>query len=154
MAQTPEQRAYSARWYAKNRERMAELARVRREQGGEAFLARQRAYAAKHKHGQWIAEDWAAMWEVQDGRCYLCGDDLASGKVHIDHDHQCCPAGRSCRDCRRGLACGQCNQAIGLTGDDPGKLRRIAGNLEAAQQAARARAGVRSYQPELITTGS
>jgi len=41
--------------------------------------------------------------ELQDGRSRLC----------IDHDHSCCPQGKSCERCRRDLLCGKCNLMIG-----------------------------------------
>ncbi len=80
-------------------------------------------------------EDWAAMWDAQQGACYLCGEEMVAGKAVIDHDHSHCPPEQSCRTCRRGLACSNCNSAIGLAGDDPDQLRQMAGALEAAQLA-------------------
>lgn len=80
-------------------------------------------------------QDWMAVWEKQGGCCYLCGDDMLPDRAHIDHDHSCCPKGKSCRFCRRGLTCSRCNQLIGLADDDPDRLRRIAGNLETALKA-------------------
>ena len=57
--------------------------------------------------------------------CYLCGDPLPAGKdTHIDHDHACCPAGKSCPFCRRGLACSRCNRIIGAVDDNPGLRNR------------------------------
>jgi len=87
----------------------------------------------RSRHGL-TPEAWAAMWSAQDNCCYLCGGELGVGKsVHIDHDHRCCPQGRSCQFCRRGLACNNCNVAIALVGDDPARLRRMADALERAQ---------------------
>jgi Recombination endonuclease VII len=86
---------------------------------------------AKHKLR---LADYDALWESQGGKCYLCGDDLVRGrKTHIDHDHSCCPRNKSCALCRRGLSCDLCNWIIGYAGDDPGRLRMLADNLEAAQ---------------------
>lgn len=84
------------------------------------------------RHGM-SPDGWAVLWDAQDGRCYLCGAVLVDGKVHVDHDHSCCPRNRSCRICRRGLACDCCNSAIGMAGDDPARLRRMADALETAQ---------------------
>lgn len=85
-------------------------------------------------------EDLAAMVAAQQRECYLCGAKLGGGKsVHIDHDHSCCPQGKSCSLCRRGVACQQCNVAIGLAGDDPARLRRMADALESAKTSAAAR---------------
>lgn len=145
----------------RNREKVREYNRAYREQNGDVLRARRRAawaadpekyraHGRRAKHGPWIDEDRAAMWEEQGGRCYLCGDPLVEGKEHVDHDHRCCPDDRSCRACRRGLACGHCNVAVGMAGDDPARLRRIADNLEAAQRAAEQRMRT-SRQPELLT---
>jgi Recombination endonuclease VII len=93
------------------------------------------AASARGMHGPWIEEDKAAMWASQDGQCYLCGEPMIPGKEDVDHDHACCPKGKSCRICRRGLAHHRCNVVIGWAQDDPARLRRIAASLEAAQQA-------------------
>lgn len=86
-------------------------------------------------------EDLAALIAAQQGACYLCGAELGDGGkgVHVDHDHSCCPQGKSCSLCRRGVACQGCNMSIGLAGDDPARLRRMADALEAAKVAAAAR---------------
>ena len=60
-------------------------------------------------------------------------------KVATDHDHSCCPAHKSCQVCRRGLACLFCNSLIAFAFDDPARLRRIAGSLEAAKAAVQER---------------
>ena len=88
-----------------------------------------------YKHGCDWDELMADLWHKQDGKCYLCGDPLdreAFRGINLDHDHSCCPLGRSCETCRRGLACPHCNKLIGHAQDDPDRLRRIANSLEAA----------------------
>lgn len=110
----------------------------------ERINAQNRAYQAARRqelraaqqyraHG-WQPQDWAAQWAAQDGRCYLCGEPLDLAKTVVEHDHRCCGPDRSCRWCRRGLACHPCNLLIGLAGDDPARLRRIAANLAKAQK--------------------
>ena len=84
------------------------------------------------------------MLDAQDGRCYLCGDELAYDQAVIDHDHTCCTPTRtrktaSCAWCRRGLACDLCNTIIGMAGDDPERLIRIARSLAAVLPAVRVR---------------
>lgn len=71
-------------------------------------------------------------------------------KVHVDHDHTCCPQGKSCRYCRRGLACHPCNLLIGFARDDPQRLRRIARNLEAALAATQHRMAGKAEQVVLL----
>lgn len=119
------------RHYAANREREQEKARRREAENRENTPD----YTRIKRHRGLQPEDLGRMFEMQQGRCYLCGDLLPAErrKWHIDHDHRCCPQpGRSCRYCRRGLACHHCNVVIGMALDDPGRLRRVADNLETA----------------------
>jgi hypothetical protein len=97
---------------------------------------RDRNYHLRSSHGLY-PEDWEALRAAQDGLCYLCGDPLPDdpAKVATDHDHRCsCGPKSSCRACRRGLAHPECNTIIGMAGDDPARLRRIAANLAQAQR--------------------
>lgn len=84
------------------------------------------------RHGRAFSKQ--VLYEAQHGLCYLCQQPLPTALhlIHLDHDHTCCPPPRSCHICRRGLACGQCNTAIGLAGDDPVRMRLMADNLERA----------------------
>lgn len=115
-------------WYEAHRDEVIHRVKERRQQDPFAHLY--------WKHG---GTDWRTLfdglWRAQDGCCYLCGDPLdreSYRRVHLDHSHLCCPLGRSCAKCRRGLACRDCNRLIGGVADDPDRLRRIADNLEAA----------------------
>jgi hypothetical protein len=146
----------------RNREKVRQYNREYQERNGDELRARRRAawaanpekyraYGLKSKHGPFIVEDRAAMMEQQNGCCYLCGDPLVEGDVHIDHDHRCCPDDRTCHLCRRGLACGRCNVAIGMARDDPDRLRRLADNLEAARQAVGDRLQAKPSQLDLLT---
>lgn len=60
---------------------------------------------------------YAVQLAKQDGHCALCPnkeDNITKGRrLHIDHDHACCPALKSCGKCVRGLLCGGCNHRIG-----------------------------------------
>lgn len=81
---------------------------------------------------------------AQDGKCYLCGDELAYDAAVVDHDHACCrpisvKPTVSCAYCRRGLACERCNHVVGHAGDDPERLVRIAASLAAVLPIVRAR---------------
>ena len=80
--------------------------------------------------------DWNDLWVLQAGKCYLCEDLLPNDirKVHEDHDHGCCGPVRSCQYCLRGLACCRCDWIIGLVGEDPELLKRIALYLETSMQ--------------------
>ena len=154
-----EENRHKHREYArKNREKYNEKRRQQRaadpEKARERDRARNRksdpAAKARDAHGRWIEEDRAAMWAAQDGKCYLCGDMMIPEKEDIDHDHSCCPRGKSCRVCRRGLAHHRCNVIIGWAQDDPTRLRRIADNLEVAQRAFRQRKAAASRSDGLL----
>lgn len=65
--------------------------------------------------------------EATDGRCSICNrtEQEASGFIKalaVDHNHT---SGEV-----RGLLCQQCNQGIGLFGDDPERLRLAADYVE------------------------
>ncbi len=156
----PEQkRVYQAEYRKRNREKANAQHRAWRARNADKvreWNARdretKRLSQARRNHGMG-PQDWTALWESQDGRCYLCGADLVDGKIHIDHDHSCCGPNRSCRICRRGLSCGMCNHAIGMAGDDPDRLRRMADALEAAKRDVAARMVERSLTEQLPLPG-
>lgn len=52
------------------------------------------------------------MVEDRGGRCDICGS-VPEKRLHVDHDHTCCPGRRSCGKCIRGLLCSKCNLALG-----------------------------------------
>lgn len=113
--------------YLANREEYLRRAKERR--------TLQPTLAYQYKHGTDWGDLFAMLWDAQDGKCYLCGDNLDTEgyrKIHLDHDHRCCPNGKTCEKCRRGLACHTCNVAIGLVRDNPARLHFMADNLAAA----------------------
>jgi Recombination endonuclease VII len=56
---------------------------------------------------------YAELVEAQGGVCAICGETHEDGsRLHIDHDHSCCPGPITCGLCIRGLLCRKCN--IGL----------------------------------------
>lgn len=57
--------------------------------------------------------EYEARVEAQSGLCLLCEHAPERQRLHIDHDHTCCPAGGSCGRCVRGLLCGDCNRKLG-----------------------------------------
>lgn len=129
-------RERSNRYYQANRE--AHLERTNRyyQANREQVLAhrrnKSREWRLRYKHDM-HPDEWIALWDAQLGRCYLCGDPLTEDQAEIEHDHGCCPSPYTCWICRRGLACHDCNAAIGFADDDPARLRRMADALEAAQ---------------------
>lgn len=72
--------------------------------------------------------DYDDLVAAQDGRCRICGEPPARGRLVIDHDHE---TGRM-----RGLLCDECNTVLGLADDNPGRLRAAAEYVEAAVEQA------------------
>lgn len=70
------------------------------------------------------ADDYDEMVTLQGGRCWIC--HATPDRLVIDHNHACCPGGKSCGRCIRALLCGKCNKAIGLFGDDPERMMAAA----------------------------
>ena len=100
---------------------------------GKAALAKRatpegRAAIANYnlKRNGLTAEQFDARLASQGGRCANpgCRTDNPGGKgrFHIDHDHDCCPKGKSCSKCIRGLLCHDCNTGMGLLGDSVERL--------------------------------
>lgn len=72
-------------------------------------------------HGTTVLE-LLALWGSAKPECAACG---SSGPLHVDHDHSCCPAGRSCGRCVRGYLCQDCNAAEGFL-KTPERARALA----------------------------
>jgi hypothetical protein len=63
--------------------------------------------------------------ELLAGGCDVCG---SADRLHIDHDHDCCPTGaspRSCGKCVRGVLCHSCNTALGLLQESPDRIEAL-----------------------------
>ncbi len=120
-AMSPEDRRRRNAASAKAR-RDADPERARQE-SREQYKRNGRAYNLKWKFGL-TPERLAEMRAAQDSSCYLCGEPLVEGEIHIDHDRSCCRGSKSCGSCIRGLACLQCNTGIGHFGDDPNRRVR------------------------------
>lgn len=67
-------------------------------------------------------EKFDEMVDRFDGKCYTCKTNEAT---NIDHDHSCCPGGRSCGKCVRGILCHHCNTALGLVKDSEEILNNL-----------------------------
>lgn len=68
-------------------------------------------------------DDARQMLARQGGRCAVCRTPIEFGRnLNVDHDHGCCPVGRSCGKCIRGLLCRTCNTGLGKFKDDPAML--------------------------------
>ena len=60
-------------------------------------------------------EQYDETLAAQGGHCALCPatPDKHVNKLHVDHDHNCCPGSRSCGKCVRGVLCVNCNSTLG-----------------------------------------
>lgn len=63
--------------------------------------------------------------------CEICG---AGGKIHVDHDHACCPGKISCGKCVRGYLCLSCNTLLGKAKDSPALLQSLIEYLQKGQK--------------------
>lgn len=84
--------------------------------------------------------DFNAMWEDQQGFCACCGGPMIregreKDSACVDHDRSCCPGGKSCGKCVRGLVHWSCNLVLGYAKDDPKILRCAANYVERARKA-------------------
>ena len=106
-------RAWSRAWRAKNRDRI--LAH-----DSERWLR-----TACERNGISV-EDYNDALSRQGGLCAICRQPQRHATMRrlvIDHDHF--------TGAFRGLLCSNCNQALGLMGDDPDLLRQAAAYLAA-----------------------
>ena len=71
------------------------------------------------------------MLAAQGGGCAICaGQNPKNRMLAIDHDHSCCPGGRTCGGCVRGLLCDSCNHGLGKFRDSPETLLMAARYLQ------------------------
>jgi hypothetical protein len=103
-----------------------------------------------HRQHGLAPQQWAAIWDEQNGLCYLCHEPMAKDDACIDHDHRHCPENASCSVCRRGLAHDECNRIAGQAHDNPALLRLVADSLEAALPAVEARIAAAGIQLSLF----
>lgn len=76
-------------------------------------------------------EQYDALSDAQGGACAICRGVNANGyRLSIDHDHACCPGGKSCGQCVRALLCAKCNFILGHANDDAARLRAAADYLD------------------------
>lgn len=151
-------RAAVRRYEAAHPEKVAEWKERRREKAAAARQPKPPRTGPlrgrkDRKHGSDWRTAYAEFWDAQGGCCYLCGDPLDLTKpqcIVFDHNHACCPANKSCKICRRGLACNRCNRAIGYALDDPARLRRMADALDAANALVLERMTTRDVQEGLF----
>lgn len=90
----------------RKRERWAEVEPGQRAAGNRKSLL-------KHLY-RMSPEEYEAKLAGQVGVCAVCARPPGAKHLSVDHDHGCCPGGRSCGSCVRGLLCTPCNMALGV----------------------------------------
>lgn len=99
---------------------LASLPKDRRHKTPEAARS---AFERGLKRFKITAEDWGRMFHAQGGTCAGCQAQFTDALVPcVDHCHA--------TGVVRGLLCNGCNAALGLAGDSPATLRRLATYLE------------------------
>lgn len=131
------------KWYQKNKERVAERSREAQRTYRKSPKYRERAARYGRK---WFSDpdnktrvqhwrrlkkyglskgEFAVMLLACGSKCQGCGRPFEVKRPSapvVDHDHE---TGKV-----RGLLCDNCNRALGMLGDDPDTLRRLADYLE------------------------
>lgn len=102
-----EERARERKWENSPRGKERRI-RKRYKIRGERLLAILTAHHAKFVDGKLF------------GKCGICG---VYSHLHVDHDHSCCPAGKSCGKCVRGLLCKHHNRGLGEFQDNIKHMR-------------------------------
>lgn len=73
--------------------------------------AYQRAWWLKKAYDLTV-EQYQKLVDAQDGVCAICDQPPKKNRLHVDHDHSCCPGKVSCGKCIRGLLCTSCNSKL------------------------------------------
>ena len=91
-----------------------------------AYKEQMRRKHYRKKYGIAI-EDYDRLFELQDGKCAICGDSDTGKFNHlcVDHDHKTGEV--------RGLLCNPCNKGIGCLRDDKEILKSAIGYLTDSQ---------------------
>lgn len=75
-------------------------------------------------------ERFNEILDSQGGGCAICRRVQVRG-WHVDHDHACCPEGRTCGLCVRGILCSNCNTGIGMLQENEETLESALSYLRA-----------------------
>ncbi len=121
---SPDGRNYSCKpcMTARNRQWKADNA----EAYSASQVIRARRWHLKTRFGL-TEKEYEEVLAAQNHVCAICTQpevalDKRTGlvkRLHIDHDHRCCPGQNTCGKCIRGLLCRRCNQTIGHVNDNP-----------------------------------
>lgn len=113
-------------WRVANKERLRAQDRERYAADPQRAMSRTLRWRERNPRDAWsaalkskhhiTADEYDAMLEAQGGACAICrrtAEDVQQRRLHVDHDHGCCPGKNSCGRCVRGLLCVSCNSRLG-----------------------------------------
>ena len=122
-------RDYQKKWRLENHERLIAWDRARWPERAEKQNARQKEqrrnrpkeeqhridseFGFRKRYKRSIAWYDQKLSE-QGNHCALCSAIHHKNRLHIDHNHACCKAKKSCGNCIRGLLCSRCNMKVGF----------------------------------------
>ena len=101
-------------------------------------------------------ERYLEFLEKQRGTCAICEQPertMRNGKLirlAVDHDHSCCPGGRSCGKCIRGLLCRLCNRRLSYWKDSLPLLEKAVSYLKNYAASADNAADVQAQPPGML----
>lgn len=75
-------------------------------------------------------DEYNKLLSIQRGICAICGNPPINKRLAVDHDHKCCPGGKSCGECIRELLCQKCNVILGLGNDSILFFKKVINYLE------------------------
>ncbi len=104
-------------------------------------LEKKRQQSRERKYGLDV-EEFERRRKAQNNKCATCHGEFVEGKIHVDHDHACCPTEPTCGYCTRGLLCNDCNLALGLFKDNIATLHRAIAYIETFNEVRINRRGV------------
>lgn len=87
----------------------------------ENYKLNQKGLDKRRWENKLLARGLSIEWfNSQPQICGICGCSPKDGtRLSIDHDHRCCPGGKYCHKCVRGLLCQYCNTGLGMFKDNP-----------------------------------
>jgi hypothetical protein len=111
--------AYTMQWEATNRERRNAYRRANPAPSNQGDPRYANHLAAAYGLS---LDDYDKMLAAQEYRCAICADG-GSRRLAVDHCHETAKV--------RGLLCDKCNMGLGLFKDDPDRMMRAVGYLDA-----------------------
>lgn len=109
----------------KDRKRYEENKEHERARNSSYYMLNREVQRVKHRDNRHkIKPGWFdAKKTEQNNLCAICLKEFTD-TPHIDHNHECCSALKSCEKCRRDLLCKDCNLGLGRFKDNTEVLER------------------------------